>query len=206
MSIREVAPRSCADSTTGGIQEAIDALPSSGGTVFVHAGTYALRRSVTLRAGVTLRGEGAATVLTRPRLRTFPLARRTRRELRRIVLDSATGLRVGDEIYIRDNVSRGWNGRHAIVKAIRGETVSVESLSGTPDRIFSPARDAAADNTFPAISAPKAHGAVVADLCIDGRKARARGVVPDFTSSAVHADGAEPGGEGADAAAGGRFV
>ena len=43
-------------SPTSGLQEAIDALPASGGTVLLPAGVYPLRRSVLLRSNVTLRG------------------------------------------------------------------------------------------------------------------------------------------------------
>jgi polygalacturonase len=50
-----------ADSTTAGIQEAIDPLPAGGGVVNLPAGRYSLRRSVQLRAGVTVRGDGQAT-------------------------------------------------------------------------------------------------------------------------------------------------
>ena len=52
------------ESFTAGIQEAIDALPADGGVVVIPPGTYLLRRSVALRAHVTLRGAGSTTVLT----------------------------------------------------------------------------------------------------------------------------------------------
>ena len=41
-------------SSTAGIQEAVDALPRSGGTVLLPPGRYPLRRSVQLRSAVTL--------------------------------------------------------------------------------------------------------------------------------------------------------
>jgi len=50
-------------STTCGLADAIAALPVQGGRVHLPAGTYVLRRSVYLPAGVSLAGEGAATVL-----------------------------------------------------------------------------------------------------------------------------------------------
>ena len=56
-------------SPTGGIQEAIDALPPNGGVVVLPPGTYLLRQAVVLHNHVTLRGAGGRTILTRGRPR-----------------------------------------------------------------------------------------------------------------------------------------
>ena len=106
------------DSATAGIQEAIDALPESGGTVVLPAGTFRLRRSVRLKSRVTLRGEGAATVLTRPPEFTAPLAQDVSAHETRAVLAEVGGLAVGDEIAIHDDEAGGWHMRHGIIRSI----------------------------------------------------------------------------------------
>ncbi len=47
---------------SGAIQNAIDACPE-GGTVYIPAGTYQMFTSVTLKSGITIKGDGAETVL-----------------------------------------------------------------------------------------------------------------------------------------------
>src|SRR5262245_22074467 len=60
-----VADFSARPSVTAGIQEAIDALPPSGGTVIVPAGVYELLRPITLRSNITLRGDDGTSVICR---------------------------------------------------------------------------------------------------------------------------------------------
>ena len=50
-------------SPTSGIQEAIDALPPSGGLVVIPPGTYLLKRSIILPDNTALHGSGPATIL-----------------------------------------------------------------------------------------------------------------------------------------------
>jgi hypothetical protein len=64
--MRNVADFSSPNSPTGGIQEAIDSLPRSGGCVVVPPGTYLMKQSVHLRSNVCIRGAGASTILKRP--------------------------------------------------------------------------------------------------------------------------------------------
>ena len=52
-------------SPTAGIQDAVDALPAAGGIVYIPAGTYAIIRSITLRSGVRIYGEGGQTKIIR---------------------------------------------------------------------------------------------------------------------------------------------
>ena len=134
------------DSATAGIQEAIDALPESGGTVVLPAGTFRLRRSVRLKSRVTLRGEGAATVLTRPPEFSTPLAQDLPAQETRAVLAEVTGLMVGDEICICDDEEGGWHMRHGIIRSIQDRTLDLELLVSKPELPYLRARKAQASN------------------------------------------------------------
>lgn len=61
-------------SFTSGLQEAIDALPESGGVVEVPPGIYTLQRHVRLRNNVLIRGSGNASRITRTAEVSSPLA------------------------------------------------------------------------------------------------------------------------------------
>jgi hypothetical protein len=74
----------------GGIQAAIDALPDAGGTVYIPAGTYLLTAGLQLnRPGVTLLGDGVATIIRPQTTNTFNLVtvNATHCQIRNLVLD-----------------------------------------------------------------------------------------------------------------------
>ena len=83
-------------SGTGGIQEAIDALPEEGGTVYVPAGTYVLRRPVTLRPRMKLIGAGRGTVLKKDGAYVVKLAADAKVGQDHFAVEDAAKLRVGD--------------------------------------------------------------------------------------------------------------
>lgn len=62
------------DSTTRGIQEAIEALPVGGGTVYVPPGDHMMERTIRLRQGVQLIGAGKASRLWKAPVVVVPLA------------------------------------------------------------------------------------------------------------------------------------
>ncbi len=57
--IKNVADFQDVPSMTGGIQEAIDSLPATGGAVVIPPGEYVLRSYVRLRDNISLIGSGA---------------------------------------------------------------------------------------------------------------------------------------------------
>jgi hypothetical protein len=178
-------------STTAGIQEAIDALPAGGGAVRLPPGRYPLRRSVELRSGVTLRGEGPATVLACPEEILTPLARRSDGAQRKLYVKRARGLRVGDELYIGDDECEGWWASHCLIREIRGKTLALEVLHGERKHKFLPARGARAANWFPALWLRGVRDVTIADLAISGGARRPRRERCDFVVAAIHARGAE---------------
>ena len=91
-----------AKSLTGGIQEAIDALPKGGGTVVIPPGTYVLRRRVNLsgKHNVTLKGSGPDTILTRPDQAFARLTETASCRANSVAVDSTDGFQVGDEVVV----------------------------------------------------------------------------------------------------------
>jgi parallel beta-helix repeat protein len=176
-------------STTGGIQEAVDALPRSGGTVLLGPGKHRLRRRVTLRSNVTVRGEGPATVLTRPREIRVDLAQRVAGKQKTITLGKSAGFRIGDEIYIRDDENNGWASRHVVVRNIKGKRLIVDLLWGSPRWNYLPRRHAYAANWFPAFWMDEEENVTVENLTIDGGVKRHKEPRCDFVVSAVHTRG-----------------
>ncbi|HOX06456.1 MAG TPA: right-handed parallel beta-helix repeat-containing protein [Planctomycetota bacterium] len=178
-------------STTAGIQEAVNALPAGGGTVRVPPGRHLLRRSIELRSGVRIRGEGPATVLARPREAVIALAGPSHGASRSVRLRHVRGLRVGDEIYLGDDECEGWWASHCIVTAIRGRELGLEVLHGERKYRFLTERHAFAANWFPAFWLRCVRDVTIADLTIDGGIPRPRREKCDFVVAAIHSRRAE---------------
>lgn len=157
-----------ATSPTNGIQEAVDALPASGGRVHVPAGRYELRQSIRLRDNVTLIGDGAATVLQGPRPVYSALAESTKAHSNRIRLENASAFNVGDQIWIRDFNQGGWRTRYMIITTIEGSEIKGDIIFGDLTRSYEVIERAWAGTFLPAIWAREAHGVTVQSLTIDG--------------------------------------
>lgn len=179
------------ESTTAGIQEAIDALPAAGGVVYLPPGRYRLRRSVELRSRLTLRGEGPATVITRPKEIVIPVTRPSDGARKSVHLKHARGLRAGDEIYLGDDECVGWWASHCVVREIQGKVLSLEVLHGERKRKFLPARNARVTNWFPALWLRDLRDVTVESLTIDGGVRKHRQEECDFVVAAVHSRGSE---------------
>ncbi len=173
-------------STTAGIQEAIDALPSKGGRVFLSAGRYMLRRSVRLRSNVILEGAGAGTVITRPPLAYWPLAKTIRKGETHLTLKQARGLRLGDEILIGSLHEHGWCCRHGVVKEIRKQRVDLELLDCPKDTSYLVNDFPIVANWFPALSALEADQFTIKNLTIQGPAKKHKRVKTDFTVAGIH--------------------
>lgn len=173
-------------STTSGIQEAINALPTAGGTVFIQAGRYLIRRSIVLRSNVTLCGEGASTIITRPREIVSKVTKRISKNRTYAYLEDTKGLKVGDEIMISDDEQRGYWARHGILQKITSDRVNLELLECDPEKVYLPSKNAIASNYFPGLWLPRVAGVTIKDLTIDGCTKRHRAVKGNFTNAAVH--------------------
>lgn len=174
-------------SPTSGIQEAIDALPKSGGTVLLPAGTYKLRRSVRLRSNLILRGEGGATVLTRGPLQYWDLAKSILKKGQPFVdVKNAKGLSAGDEILIGSLHEHGWSCRHGVVRGVKKNRVALEIVAGPLECTYLMDDHPIIGNWFPALHAVEAKDLCIEQLTIDGKIRKHKRLKTDFTCSAVH--------------------
>jgi len=170
-------------SFSGGIEEAIDALPRRGGEVYVPPGRYLVRRSIWVPSNVTLRGAGAATVLTRPGKRISAITVAADTGERVIQVADASGFEVGTDVSVYADGVHGWHSTTAHIEAIEGSTVTLERGLNKP---VEPAEGAAMINCFPMITAEHQRDFVIRDLCIDGGEGRPNEGVMDFTWAAIH--------------------
>jgi parallel beta-helix repeat protein len=162
-------------SPTSGIQEAVDSLPESGGTVFIPAGEYMLRRMVSMRENVTLRGEGPATVLKRPPVFVSLLAETTSPDpdTPEVTLEDSGSLQPGDQVALweADQLPGGgwaYNSWLLQIAEIQGRTLRCRRLRGQSGTAFRREQGARVANLFAAISIYRVPGVTVESLTIDG--------------------------------------
>ena len=161
------------DSPTAGIQEAINALPQSGGAVKLPAGDYALRQSIVLRSNVTLAGAGPDTVLHKVRYAESMLAAPAQKGSRTVRVANAGGFAPGDPVAIRDQAAMGWNVVQAIVRSFAGNELM---LDRPMPRTCEPAKHGFVILCFPAVLGERASGFVLKDYAIKEDHARDLGV------------------------------
>ena len=188
MAVITVDPSAHPDSPTAGIQEAVNRLRGQGGTVFIPAGRYPVRRSIVPGQGVVLRGEGAATVLVRPAPIVSALAESTVPNQADLVLESAAGIQAGDQLWVCHFRQGGWHSRYVAAEGVEGDRIRGQRLYGDPERTYLVEEDAWAGNYFPAIWIPGAADVMVASLTIDGGEHAYDGEhLGDFACEAIHA-------------------
>lgn len=170
-------------SFTGGIEEAIAALPRDGGEVYVPPGTYLIRRSLWVPSNVTLRGAGGATILTRPAEHMSRLTAAANAGDRTIEVEDASGFEVGADVSVYADHVHGWHSTTARIVAIEGNTIT---LARGLNKSVDPADGAAVINYFPMITAEHERNLTIRDLCIDGSMGRPNQGVMDFTWAAIH--------------------
>lgn len=177
------------ESFTGGIQEAIDALPESGGTVIVPVGTFMLRRSIQPRSGVTIRGQGNATVLVRPREFRTGVTEKISAKENTAVLRETGLLQKGDQVFIKDRKNVGWNARNGIITAIKDNVLTLRIEHSREDRVFSPSNGAYCANWFPAFWLWNVDNVRIENLAIDGKIEKHPAHRSDFVVAAIHSRG-----------------
>ena len=175
---------------TCGIQEAIKSLPKEGGRVILEARTYVLRASIVLREDLTLSGQGGGTILKRRGEVIHKLTEDAVKRASTVTVASTEGLRVGDEIAIRDDQYNGWYTTHGIIKEIREKTIEIDDKLVQP---YSLAKNAIVLNHHPMISAYRIwdyryHMSrfVIEDLTIDGNLAENPTRISDWSTAAIH--------------------
>ncbi len=103
------------------IQGAVDYVARlGGGEVQLLPGDYVLRNAILLSDGVTLRGSGAASTLTKPASQTVEVARDCIGSGWVVEVKNSAGFRVGDGITISSNLIDGAPGRQHSLHTIVG--------------------------------------------------------------------------------------
>ena len=102
-------------SFTSGLQEAIDALPKSGGIVWVPPGVYILHRHVRLRSNVTIRGAGQSSRIVRAPEVSAPLLTEAGAGDTTVHVESGSEFTVGMEVSVFDKAQHGWYATHAFI-------------------------------------------------------------------------------------------
>lgn len=164
-----------------GLQKAIDSVPD-GGLLVIPRGTYVLRRSLVLKANMTLSGTGAETVLTvLPVLPCTLLADPAEAGATSVRVADVSRLEPGMQVAVRDSDHVGWGTSHALIKAVHDDRLE---LDRPLERAYQPARQAQLGHLFPALYARDQPRITIQFLKIVGPK------VPtpfrDFVVSAIH--------------------
>lgn len=151
------------------LQAAVDYLGGlGGGTVEIGEGEFLMRDSLHLRANVTVRGQGAKTVLRKAPAVASPLALDGDFGEEQITLKNPAGFRVGDGVAIWDRNAHGFHTTVARITGRNGDTFSI-SLPLNADCLVS--SDAQAATVFPVISGYHLAGVRVENLTVEGTRA-----------------------------------
>jgi parallel beta-helix repeat protein len=164
-----------------GLQKAIDSVPE-GGLLVISKGTYQLKRSLVLKANITISGAGPETVLSvLPLLPCSSLAAPAEKGATSVHVADAGRFHPGMQVAVRDSANVGWGTSHAIVAGVKDNVVE---LDRPLERSYDPSRKAYVGHLFPALYAKGQPKITIQFLRITGPK------VPtpfrDFVLSAIH--------------------
>ncbi len=181
------------ENSTQGIQQAIDSLPPEGGIVELAAQTYELRKGLVLRSGVTLRGQGDATVLARAPLVTARLTRPAQNGDRRLWVESSNGFRPGDELLlVCDRAGLNETVQVIVASVEAGILRLLQPLEVS--FAFEPDDGATVANIFPLLHAAPTDGVPPHEIVVDGLNltvaTRARRFIPARSPAAIEFSGA----------------
>jgi hypothetical protein len=164
-----------------GLQKAIDSVPK-GGMLVIPSGTYVLKRSLVLKADMTLSGVGAGTVLTvLPMIPVTSLAALAEKGDLSVRVQNAQRFEAGMQIAVRDSYQVGWRTSHALITAVKGDVLH---LDRPLLNAYDPIRQAYVGHLFPALYAKEQANLTIQFLTIAGPKLATP--VRDFVYSAIH--------------------
>lgn len=148
------------------LQAAVDYVAGlGGGVVEIGPGEFILRDSLHLRPHVTVRGQGAKTVLRKARAATSALELDGDFGEEQITLKDPTGFAVGDGVAIWDKNAGGF---HTTVARITGRSGNTFSLSLPLNADCLVSQGAQAATVFPVISGYDLDGVRVENLTVEG--------------------------------------
>lgn len=151
------------------LQSAVDYVAAlGGGTVEIGEGTYLMRDSLHLRSNVTVRGQGAKTVLLKAPAVGSRLAADGDFGEEQVTIENPEGFQVGDGMAIWDENSGGF---HTTVARITGKSGNTFSISRPLNADILMGSKAQVATVFPVISGYDIEGARVENLTVDGARA-----------------------------------
>ena len=171
------------ESYTSGLQEAIDAVPESGGVVWVPPGVYTLRRHVRLRRNVSVRGSGRASLIHRTPEVFSSLASEAQAGDTSVQIESVAKFAVGMEVSVFDAMQHGWHATHAFIVDVNENQLH---LDRPINRSCLPERNGMVAHAFSAFVGWEESGCELEGLCIDGGSPSGKSVFADFMVSAIH--------------------
>ncbi|HUS91292.1 MAG TPA: right-handed parallel beta-helix repeat-containing protein [Phycisphaerae bacterium] len=151
------------------VQCAVDRVAMlGGGVVELSAGTFALADSIHLRSKVTLRGQGAATVLRKNAQKSSRINTYLGYGHHDVCVEEPDLFGLGEGIWLRDDKAGGF---YTTVGTLVRRDGDVWFTSRPHRHDYHPNANAVAEALFPAISAYDLLGGVVELLAIDGNAA-----------------------------------
>jgi len=150
------------------IQAALDALPPSGGRVFIPAGIYILKGSLKLRDNVTISGAGPATVLKACDLVLGKTAAPIQVGEAQVRVENTTGFEVGMDVFIHKEIEWGPN----VEKAFSYTITAIENNILKFDKAAAYAQPTGATvcTGTPVVLVFKKRNIVIENLTIDGNR------------------------------------
>lgn len=150
------------------LQAAVDYVAAlGGGTVIIGPGTYRMEDSLHVRGGVTVRGQGEATILRKPDgYRTKLFADGDYGE-EQITLVDPTGFALGKGVAVADDSAGGFHITVGTIVGRQGNTFAISQPLGADCMVH---RDAWAATIYPVVSVYHTQGVRIEGLTIDGNR------------------------------------
>jgi len=150
------------------LQAAVDYVAGlGGGQVLIGPGTYFMRDSLHVRAGVTVRGTGDKTVLLKAPSVQSPLLLDGDFGEQQFTVADPNGFAVGYGVAIWDDNAGGFHTTVVRITGRRGHTFSIDKPLMADCMVHNNAR---ATTVFPVVSVYHAEGVRIEDLVIEGNK------------------------------------
>jgi parallel beta-helix repeat protein len=150
------------------LQAAVDYIAKlGGGVVEIGAGEYQMRDALHLAPHVTIRGQGAKTILRKARAHASVLTLDGDYGEEQVTLKDPEGFEVGDGVAVWDKNAGGFHTTVARITGKNGNTFSISSPLNADCLVDSNARAA---TVFPIISGYHVEGLRVENLTLEGNK------------------------------------
>jgi len=150
------------------IQTAINALRAqgNGGTILLTAGSFDITAPVKLYSNMSLKGEGAMTILKKCKGYSSPFAIDADYGELQVTVNDASGFTPGMGVAVYDDEQRsGWALTTARILAVKGNTIYLDDYLL---RDYVKSRNGTVSNACSVIEAVEAENIIISDLTVDG--------------------------------------